>query len=254
MSDQSWIVIANWKMNKTIKEASTFVETLLPKIAQLKNPLWITAPYTLIDSLHRLQDTYRFVLGAQNMNDASAGAFTGEIAASMLKEVGATFVLLGHSERRHIFHETDEFIARKVVRALESALLPVLCIGETFEERQTGETNAVLARQLSCVLEACRSAHLQELLVAYEPVWAIGTGLTATNDDIIQAVTAIEEVASHFQVKVKVLYGGSVNSKNAEELALVRSLAGFLVGGASLETDSFAKIALLSENKRLQLS
>lgn len=250
MSDQHWIVVANWKMNKTIKEASSFLETLLPKVSDLKNHLWIAAPFTSLETLHRLQDKYTFVLGAQNMNDATNGAFTGEIAASMLKEVGATFVLLGHSERRHIFHEADDFIARKVIRALESALVPLLCIGETFEERQAGRTNEVLERQLSIVLEEASSMNIQELVVAYEPVWAIGTGLVATMDNIIQAISTIEEVTHRFQVKVKVLYGGSVNPKNVEEIAAIPSLAGLLVGGASLETDSFAKIALLSENKR----
>lgn len=250
MNEQSWIVVANWKMNKTIKEASAFIEASIPKVSDLKNHLWIAAPFTALEPLRRLQSTYDFVLGAQNMNDATNGAFTGEIAASMLKEVGASFVLLGHSERRHIFQETDDFIARKVVRALESALLPLLCIGETFEERQSSQTNEVLERQLKVVLDACASMNMQELVVAYEPVWAIGTGLVATTQNIVEAIATIEEVCHSYGVKAKVLYGGSVNPKNVEEIASIPTLSGLLVGGASLEVDSFAKIAHMSENKR----
>ena len=162
-------------------------------------------------------------------------------------------MLLGHSERRIIFQESDEFIAKKVVRAIESGLTPLLCIGETFEEKQSGRTEEVLERQLSSVLETIGLGRVPEILVAYEPVWAIGTGLRPHNEDIVQAIQTIDLAVSRFQMKARVLYGGSVNVKNVEEIARIPSLSGLLVGGASLETDSFAKIALMSENRRNSL-
>ena len=249
MQAESWFLVANWKMNKTIRQAREFVEKIIPGVQALQYPLWIGAPFTALSSLKEMQKDYRFVLGAQNMNDASEGAFTGEIAASMLQEVGAEFVILGHSERRSYFHETDEFIARKVVRAIASKLLPVLCIGETVEERNANKTKEVLERQLKTVFELAAPFGLKEVLIAYEPVWAIGTGLSATNEDVEKALSIIYTISSQYNVESKVLYGGSVSQKNAESLASIANLNGFLVGTASLEVDSFAKIALLSENK-----
>lgn len=251
MQAQSWFVVANWKMNKTIRQAKDFIEKSMPEVATLKQPLWIAAPYTALFHLNEMRQKYSFILGAQNMNEASEGAFTGEIAASMLQEVGAQFVLLGHSERRQYFHETDESIARKVVRALDSKLIPILCVGETFEEKKADQTMKVLEKQLTAVFDKACPLGLTELLIAYEPVWAIGTGLSATNDDVEKALSQIETLTSHYNIVGKVLYGGSVSQKNCEALASIPRLSGFLIGTASLEAESFAKIALLSENKRL---
>jgi len=252
MQAESWFLVANWKMNKTIRQAKDFVEKIMPKVAGLKFPLWIAAPYTALSSLRDMQKANPFILGAQNMNDASEGAFTGEIAASMLQEVGARFVILGHSERRQYFHETDDFIARKVVRAIDSKLIPIVCVGETFEERKGEQTLKVLQKQLAAVFEKACPHGLKEVLIAYEPVWAIGTGLSASNEDVEKALAHIQKLSSQYNVESKVLYGGSVGQKNAESLATIPNLNGFLVGTASLEVDSFAKIALLGENKHFQ--
>ena len=248
MQEESWFLVANWKMNKTIRQSEEFVEKIMPQVAGLKYPLWIGAPFTALHALQEMKKKHSFVLGAQNMNDASEGAFTGEIAASMLRDVGAQFVIVGHSERRLVFHETDEYIARKVVRAVTSQLIPILCVGETLEEKKENQTLNVLQRQLESVFEKACPQGLKQILVAYEPVWAIGTGLSANNDDIEQAISHINALSSKYHVASKVLYGGSVGQKNAEQLAAISNLNGFLVGTAALEADSFAKIALMSEN------
>ena len=252
MQAQSWFNVANWKMNKSIRQAQEFVEQIMPKVSELKNPLWLGVPYTALSALKEMQKNHLFILGAQNMNDASEGAFTGEIAASMIQEVGAQFVILGHSERRRYFQETDEFIARKVVRAVGSNLIPIVCVGETLEERQADQTLTVLKKQLTAVFEKACPQGLKKALIAYEPVWAIGTGLSASNADIEKAISQILELSLQYSVESKVLYGGSVGQKNAESLASITNLNGFLIGTSSLEVEAFAKIALLSENKHFQ--
>lgn len=252
MQEESWFLVANWKMNKTIRQAEEFVERIMPQINTLKYPLWIGAPFTALHSLQEMKKKYTFILGAQNMNDASEGAFTGEIAAPMLRDVGAQFVILGHSERRLSFHETDEYIARKVARAVMSQLVPILCVGETLEEKKENQTLNVLKKQLEAVFEKACPQGLKKMLIAYEPVWAIGTGLSASNEDIEKALSHIGTLSSQYNVESKVLYGGSVGQKNAESLASIAHLNGFLVGTAALEADSFAKIALISENRHFQ--
>lgn len=247
-------LIANWKMNKTIREAVLYVETLTPLIEGVKLPVWLSVPFTALHAVReKLGASYH--VGAQNMNDATSGAFTGEIAAAMIKDAGGDFVLLGHSERRQYFHESDEFINRKVLRALESSLSPVLCIGEGFDEREGGETKAVLERQLTKGLEGVGGDHIAECMVAYEPIWAIGTGKTAT-PELVQETHALirsiittlydESVAS----RISILYGGSVSVATTEGLAKTEGVDGFLIGTSSLDPQTFAKIIHLSENVR----
>ena len=172
-------VVANWKMNKTIREADKYIDELKTLIENEEATLWIAVPYTAIHAC-REKLPKKILVGAENMNDAEKGAFTGEVAGVMLKEAGADFVLLGHSERRQHFHETNEFINKKVLRALSDKLVPVLCIGEGFEEREAHKMRDVLKGQLEKCLAGVSKSQAEKILIAYEPVWAIGTGKTAT--------------------------------------------------------------------------
>jgi triosephosphate isomerase len=239
-------------MNKTIQEAVKYVESLPSLLQGVTLPIWLAVPFTAIHAVkEKLGAPY--VVGAQNMNDATHGAFTGEIAGVMLKEAGAEFVLLGHSERRQYFHESDEFINRKVLRALEAALRPVLCIGEGYDEREGGQTRAVVERQLTQGLKGVTGEHILECMIAYEPIWAIGTGKSATPEIVLETHATIRSVvASLFDeaiaANISILYGGSVSPASADSLAKTEGVDGFLIGTASLDPESFAKIAHLSEN------
>jgi triosephosphate isomerase len=256
LSKKEFTLIANWKMNKTIREALKYVESLLSLLEGVTLPIWLAVPFTAIHSV-RERLALPFVIGAQNMNDATSGAFTGEIAAAMIKDAGGDFVLLGHSERRQYFHESDEFINRKVHRALESSLHPVLCIGEGYEEREGGKTQDVVERQLTEGLKDVMKEQILKCMIAYEPIWAIGTGKTATTEIVEETHAIIRKViASLFDddiaAQMPILYGGSVSSSSsADILAKTEGVNGFLIGTASLDPESFAKIARMSENAHL---
>jgi triosephosphate isomerase len=221
----------------------------LPKIEGCTAKVFLAVPYTSISAAARAAKGSEVWVGAQNMHDAGEGAFTGEIAALMLKEAGASFVLLGHSERRSIFKETNEFICRKVTRALKDDLIPVLCVGETEKERKAKKTKEVLCRQIEECLEGIPKEEIGKLILAYEPVWAIGTGQVATGKIIQEAHEICKEALMDLFGKRKgalipVLYGGSVKPENAKEILAEDLVDGLLVGGASLNVDSFAKIIL----------
>ena len=254
--DRRTVIAGNWKMYKTVEEAVSFVQQFAPQVQNLDRDLYLAVPFTAIQPCVQAAQGGSVAIGAQNMNDASEGAFTGEIAGAMLRDVGASFVLLGHSERRHVFKEDNAFINRKVKRALEDGIQPVLCVGEKLEEREAGQTEAVLQEQLAGSLAEVSGEELSKMVLAYEPVWAIGTGKTATpeiaqeaHDMIRRYVTEIwgAEVAQG----LRVLYGGSVKPANAGELMAKRDIDGVLVGGASLEADSFAQIASASFEKEM---
>ncbi len=241
------IVIGNWKMYKTSREAADYIEQLLPKIEGCKARVFLAVPFTSIASASACAKQAKLEIGAQNMNDAREGAFTGEIAALMLKEAGASFVLLGHSERRHIFGETDDLIHRKLVRALQDAILPVLCVGETLEEREAGRTEEVLKRQIDSALADVSKENSGDLILAYEPVWAIGTGKTATPAQVQQAHSFCRECLSEIYGKrkagqISILYGGSVKPDNTKTLVSQKDIDGVLVGGASLDPETLAAI------------
>lgn len=241
------IVIGNWKMYKTSREASHYIEQLLPKIEGCKASVFLAVPFTTIASAAAAAHQAKLEIGAQNMNDARDGAFTGEIAALMLKEAGATFVLLGHSERRRVFGESDAFIHRKVLRALSDDLRPVLCVGETLDERNGGETETVLKRQIETALADVPEEKVGELILAYEPVWAIGTGKNAT-PEMAQEVHAFcrECLAGLFGKRkagqISILYGGSVKPDNVRSLVSEKDIDGVLVGGAALDPETLAEI------------
>jgi len=240
-------VVGNWKMYKTAREATDYIESLAPKIEGTKGMIYLSVPYTSIaPAAHYAKET-NIVIGAQNMNDARDGAFTGEIAGLMLKEAGATFVILGHSERRHIFGESNALIHRKVLRALQDDIQPILCIGETSKERDAGKTDEVLKEQLFSALDGVPKEDAEHLIVAYEPVWAIGTGKTATLKHIEEAHLFCRACLTELFGKkqggaIPILYGGSVKPENVAEIVDQKEVNGVLVGGASLDTDTFAEI------------
>jgi triosephosphate isomerase len=219
-------------MHKTAAEGKAFLAAFEPLVARAKSEIMIAAPFT---ALHALRSE-KVWIGAQNMHDQEKGAFTGEISASMLKELGAQFVLLGHSERRTLFGESNAFIHRKLAQALQVGLRPILCVGETLQERESHQTQAVLEKQLK---ECIGTLATSTLLVAYEPVWAIGTGKAATADIADEAHATIKRT-----FKVPVLYGGSVTATNISELMKKPHIDGALVGGASLDPHTFAQLIL----------
>jgi triosephosphate isomerase len=243
------IVVGNWKMYKTTREASAYLEEFLPLIEGASAKVFLAVPHTSIATTATRAKGTSVTVGAQNMHDSRDGAFTGEIAALMLKEAGAEFVLLGHSERRHVFGESNEFIHRKVVRALQDDLTPILCVGETAAQRDAGQTEEVIKEQIFTCLEGVPAEESSKLILAYEPVWAIGTGKTAT-PELAQAVHAfcrscLEELFGKKKGSlIPILYGGSVNGKNVAELTAQADIDGVLVGGASLEPKNFAEITL----------
>ncbi len=248
-SSRPTVIAGNWKMYKTIDEAKAFVETLAPLIGKSQATVYLAVPFTAIQPAAKYAEELGapITIGAQNMNDASEGAFTGEIAARMLKDAGAHFVILGHSERRHIFQETNAFINKKVKRALEDSLQPILCVGETLDQREAGETEAVLKEQLTGSLEGVLPEELVKMIIAYEPVWAIGTGKVAHPDDAQSAHAFIRGVIEEGWGKeaadrIVIQYGGSVKPENADDLLAQPDVDGLLVGGASLSADSFSKI------------
>lgn len=247
--EEKKFIVANWKMYKTEEEAMHFLDKLLPYLQKTKDSVWIAPPFTLIkpmsDKAKEMKEI--FTVGAQNMNDADEGAFTGEISASMLKNVGAKFVILGHSERRIHFHESSEFINKKVLRAEKEKLNIILCVGESFDENQEGKSDEVIDKEL---LESCKNFPIDSqsmLYIAYEPLWAIGTGLVATPKIIDEKSRFIKKTASKLGLdQIKILYGGSVNPDNIASLLKVKEIVGFLVGGASLKPETFGK--LISES------
>lgn len=246
------IIVGNWKMYKTSREAAAYLEELFPLLEESVDSeavkVFLAVPFTSITSAAKAAKGTVVSIGAQNMNDAREGAFTGEISAAMLNEAGAEFVLLGHSERRQVFGESNEFIQCKVVRALRDDLIPILCVGETAKERELGLTQEVLQKQIQTCLETIPKEEVGKLVLAYEPVWAIGTGKTAT-PALAQEVHAFcrQCLADLFGKKaagaISILYGGSVNVSNASELLAQADIDGVLVGGASLDPKTLAEIA-----------
>jgi triosephosphate isomerase len=249
------LIIGNWKMYKTTREAIGYIERLAPKIEGVQSRVFLAVPYTAIASAASYVKQMNITIGAQNMNDAREGAFTGEIAALMLKEAGAGFVLLGHSERRHVFGETDAFIHRKVERALQDDLVAVLCVGENSEERNEGRTEEVLSRQISLALEGVPKEQTDKIILAYEPVWAIGTGASATPKMAQEAHAFCRACLAKLFGKrkanqISILYGGSVKPENVKDLVSQKDIDGVLVGGASLSAETLAELVQNCEGTR----
>ena len=245
MPDRTPYIAANWKMNKTVAEAAEFVDALLPRIAATQSDVVVCPPFTALTAVVERRYGTAVRVAAQNMHEAESGAFTGEVSAAMLVELDVEAVVLGHSERRQYFGETDEALARKVPAALAAGLEPILCVGESEEARDAGETEAVLERQLQADLAAVESADLARVVIAYEPIWAIGTGRTATSEQAQEACAFIRDVVrmrGAAAEQLRVLYGGSVKPDNAGEILSMPDVDGALVGGASLDAEDFAAI------------
>ncbi|MGZ4715052.1 MAG: triose-phosphate isomerase [Acidimicrobiia bacterium] len=240
-------IAGNWKMHKTVAEAEAFVAGLLPRVATADGvDLAVCAPFTALGALVDSTRGSRVQVFAQNMHQEPFGAFTGEISPPMLTELDVHGTVLGHSERRALFGETDRALALKVPAALDAGLVPILCVGETEEERERNETQRKLRQQVQEDLVGVPAERLAEVVVAYEPIWAIGTGQVATPDQAQEAIAFVRALIgdrSREQAgKVRILYGGSVKPENAAELLALPDVDGALVGGASLEPESLAAI------------
>jgi triosephosphate isomerase (TIM) len=245
MPSRTPYIAANWKMNKTVAEAAAFVDTLLPRIAATQSDVVICPPFTALTAVVERRYGTAVKVAAQNMHEEEAGAFTGEVSAAMLVELDVEAVVLGHSERRQLFGETDEALARKVPAALAAELEPILCVGESEAARDGGETEAVLERQLQADLADVANEGLGGVVIAYEPIWAIGTGRTASAEQAQQACAFIRDVLRGRggpADEVRILYGGSVKPASAAELMAQPDVDGALVGGAALDPEDFAAI------------
>lgn len=244
------LIVGNWKMFKTTGEAVRLVQDLSYLIEEVKEvDVVVCPPFTALKSIATLieYDKPNISLGAQNMHWEEEGAYTGEVSPLMLKDLQVSYVIIGHSERRQHFDEDDEMVNRKVRAALTHSLLPIMCVGETLEEREKGETNTIVRMQVVAGLTGIEAGEVEKVTIAYEPVWAIGTGKTATPEnanDVIRHIRAI--VGSQFNPElaknVRILYGGSVKPENIAELMIEPDIDGALVGGASLDAHSFAEI------------
>jgi triosephosphate isomerase len=241
-------IVGNWKMHNTISQA----ETLIREILAIYHPspsveLAVAPPHVALQAVARLLATTPITLAAQNVCAKDEGAFTGEISPPMLKELGCQYVIIGHSERRHLFGETDQTINEKIHAALRHELQPILCIGERLEEREAGQTHSVIQHQLQTGLAGLESKDLGNITFAYEPVWAIGTGLAATVEQATEVHAAIRSsLMTHWKLNsepIRILYGGSVTADNAQALLQSPHINGALIGKACLNSESFVKIA-----------
>jgi triosephosphate isomerase len=245
MSERTPYIAANWKMHKTVAEAAEFVDALLPRIAATQSDVVICPPFTALTAVVERRYGTAVKVAAQNMHEEASGAYTGEVSAAMLVELDVEAVVLGHSERRQLFGETDEALARKVPAALAAGLEPILCVGESEEARDAGQTEAVLEQQLQTDLAGVDGSAIAGIVIAYEPIWAIGTGRTATPEQAQEACAFIRDtlrIRGGAGDSVRILYGGSVKPENAAELMAQADIDGALVGGASLDPADFAAI------------
>ena len=242
------IIAGNWKMNKTLSETRAFAEELKPILPKGK---WcdvvLCVPYVNIPAAVRLFKDCRVAIGAENCHYEATGAYTGEVSAEMLKELGVKYVIIGHSERRQYYNETDMTVNKKVHAALEVGLRPIICVGESLEQRELGVTMELIAYQVKCALSGVSADKLRHVVIAYEPIWAIGTGKTATAEQAGEVCQAIRTVirklyGARVARSVTIQYGGSMNAKNAAELLAQPDVDGGLIGGASLKAPDFVEI------------
>jgi triosephosphate isomerase len=249
------IIAANWKMNKTVGESVLFVEQLSDKFAKMDDKdIIIAPPFTALHPVAGVLKGSALHLSAQNMHWDEKGAYTGEISAGMLIDVGCEYVIIGHSERRNLFAERDEYINRKMKTACKMNLKPIFCIGETLDERKSERTFEILQRQIKEGLNNILSDDIEQIVFAYEPVWAIGTGKTATTQQAEEVHHYIRKViidlfGRNAGANIRIIYGGSVNQKNIDSLMNQPNINGALVGGASLDFESFAKIINFKKSK-----
>lgn len=241
------LIAGNWKMNKTVSETVTLVEEITKKVTEPNCDVVICVPYTSISDAVKLTKGTPVKVGAQNMHFLDNGAYTGEISADMLLELGVTYVIIGHSERREYYNETDETVNKKVLKAIEKNLISIVCVGETLEQRENNETLGLVKGQVEKALKDVSTEDIKKVVFAYEPIWAIGTGKTATCEQANEVCKYIRECVKdlyneEIANEIKILYGGSMNVKNADELLKEPDIDGGLIGGASLKSEDFSNI------------
>ena len=241
------VIAGNWKMNMLPNEAISMITELAPLVKETENEVVLCVPYTdLFYSLLTAQGT-NIKIGAQNMHYEAKGAYTGEVSGAMLKSIGVEYVIIGHSERRQYFNETDETVNKKIKAAFENNLKPIVCVGESLEQREKGLAFEIITDQIQKALEELTPEQVENTIIAYEPIWAIGTGKTATKEDANEACKKIREkiaktYGQNVAERVIIQYGGSMKPENAKELLEMSDIDGGLIGGASLKAESFAKI------------
>jgi triosephosphate isomerase len=242
------LIAGNWKMNKTSAEAAALVADIVSSVGTVQDvDIVVCPPFTSVETVGKAVDGSTVKLGAQNMHHEASGAYTGEVSAEMLRSLFARYVILGHSERRAYFGETDAFINQKLIAALKAELKPILCVGETLEEREAGDTLKVVQTQLEGGLVGVAEDSAAEIVIAYEPVWAIGTGKVATVEQAQEVHAYIRDLLGKLlspaaAAKIRILYGGSMKPANAPDLLAQADIDGGLIGGASLEARSFAQL------------
>ena len=246
------IIAGNWKMNKLPCEGAELVEALKSKVADAQCEVVVCVPFVDLVAVAAAAKGSNIKVGAQNMHWEKSGAFTGEISADMLKAVGAQYVVLGHSERRQYFAETDETVNKKVLAAVANGLTPIICVGESLQQRENGETDGLVSMQTVKALEGLTGEQVQNLIIAYEPIWAIGTGKTATDEQANETIGAIRKAIERQYGKevsdaVRIQYGGSMNPKNVKGLMAQPEIDGGLIGGASLKAPDFSQVVLYNK-------
>ena len=240
------IVAGNWKMNASKDSVDNLIKDLLTGMDGITSEVLVCAPFPYLAQVELLIQGSKVMLGAQNLNTNSSGAYTGEVSADMIKDFGARHVIVGHSERRNLYGETSAMVAEKTKAALNAGLTPLLCIGESIEQRDSGNTEAVIEKQLSAVIELVGIEAFNQIIIAYEPVWAIGTGVTATPEQAQEVHLFIRSLLAKndesVAQKTPILYGGSMNASNASELISCADIDGGLIGGAALKAEDFLQI------------
>ncbi|AOT72427.1 triose-phosphate isomerase [Geosporobacter ferrireducens] len=241
------IIAGNWKMHKTASEAVQFVERIKEQVKGTDVEVVLCTPYTLLYPVKEAIKGTNIKLSAQNMHWEDQGAYTGEVSPLMLKELGVEYCIIGHSERRLYFNETDETVNKKVHAALKHNIKPIICVGETLEQRESGQTNTLVKNQVVKAFEGVPGDRVAEIVIAYEPIWAIGTGKTATSEQANEAIYNIREVirelyGEEVYTEIRIQYGGSVKPDNIEEIMNQEDIDGALVGGASLKPDDYVAL------------
>jgi len=241
------IIAGNWKMNKTPAEAEQLVTELIPLVKDAKCDVVVCPPYVDLAVVAKLLVGTNVKLGAQNIHWAPKGAFTGEVSADMLLAMGVSYAIIGHSERRQYFGETDEFVNKRAKAALQANITPIICVGETLDQREKGVTDTIVSKQTVAALAGIEADEVVRIVIAYEPIWAIGTGKTATAEDANTTIKVIRDAIAGVYGKkvaeeVRIQYGGSMKPANAAELMAMPEIDGGLIGGASLKSEDFAKV------------
>jgi triosephosphate isomerase len=240
------IVAGNWKMNASKESVNTLIEGILSGVNETTSEVIVCAPFPYLSQVESLIQGTSLMLGAQNLNVNTAGAYTGEVSADMIKDFGAQHVIVGHSERRSLYGETNAIVAEKTKTAIDAGLTPLLCVGESLEDRESGKTEAIVEEQINAVIDLVGIESFDQAIIAYEPVWAIGTGLTATPEQA-QAVhlfirNLLADSSEKIAQRAPILYGGSMNAGNAADLISCSDIDGGLIGGAALKAEDFLQI------------